>query len=131
MQRTQVARDVGLLILRVSMGSMMITHGWHKLTGFSEMSGSFPDPVGIGAAATLAIAVFAEFFCSAFVIAGFLTRLAAVPIAATMAGAALIHHAADPMKVKELPFVYLAAFTVIALAGAGKLSVDGIRGRAD
>ena len=109
----------------------MITHGWTKLTGFSEMSGSFPDPVGIGSTATLAIAVFAEFFCSAFVIAGFLTRLAAVPIAATMAGAALIHHAADPIQVKELALVYLTGFAVIALIGPGKLSVDGIRGRAD
>jgi hypothetical protein len=29
----------------------LVLHGWSKLTGFSQMSGEFPDPLGIGSPA--------------------------------------------------------------------------------
>ncbi len=58
------------------------------------------------------------------VIIGFKTRLAAIPVIITMAVAAFIVHAADPLGTKEMAILYLIAFTVIALLGAGKYSVD-------
>ena len=44
-----VGGSLGLLLLRVSVGGMMLfAHGWGKLTSFAERSSSFPDPLGIG-----------------------------------------------------------------------------------
>ena len=42
-----VGGSLGLLLLRVSVGGMMLLgHGWGKLTSFAERSSSFPDPFG-------------------------------------------------------------------------------------
>ena len=56
--------DLGLLILRVSIAGMMfMAHGWGKLTEFTIRAPYFPDPIGLGGTVSLALAVFAEFFC--------------------------------------------------------------------
>ena len=39
---------------------MLYAHGWPKLASFSEKSGGFPDPLGIGSPASLTLAVFAD-----------------------------------------------------------------------
>ena len=60
------------------------------------------------------------------IIIGFKTKLSAIPAAITMAVAFFVVHAPDPFEEKELAFLYLIAFTAIALLGAGKFSVDGL-----
>jgi len=41
--------DLGLLVLRLWLGlSLLGLLGWTKLSTFGEMSGKFPDPLGIG-----------------------------------------------------------------------------------
>jgi putative oxidoreductase len=53
--------DLGLLVLRLWLGlSLLLLHGWTKLSTFQEMSGKFPDPLGIGTKASLSLAVFGE-----------------------------------------------------------------------
>ena len=69
----KISRDFGLLIARVSLGGMMITsHRLPKMSKFSMISDKFPDPLGVGSATSLSIAIFAEVFCSAFLILGLL-----------------------------------------------------------
>ena len=126
---------VGLLILRVGLGGMMLgAHGLGKLTGFAEKSATFGDPLGVGSATSLALAVFAEFFCSLAVVFGLATRLAAVPLVITMLVAAGIVHADDPWGRKEFPLLYAIGFATLIFTGPGKLSLDhliaGRRGRA-
>ena len=88
-----VGGSLGLLLLRVSVGSMMLLgHGWGKLTSFAERSSSFPDPLGIGPSLSMALATGAEAFCALAVILGFATRWAVVPLMVTMLVAALIIH---------------------------------------
>ncbi len=124
--RDRVARDVGSLILRVGLGSaMMLNHGLGKLQSFSEKSGGFPDPLGVGSPMSMALAVFAEFFCSAAIIVGFATRLALTQLIATMAVAFFIIHGADPFSKKEMAFLYLVPFIALFLLGPGRISVDG------
>ena len=108
---------------------MAYGHGWGKLSGYAEMSEKFPDPIGLGSQVSLTLAVFAEFFCSILVMAGFLTRLACVPLISTMAVAGFIFHSDDPFAKKEMAFLYLAAWVVILLLGPGKISVDGVIGK--
>jgi putative oxidoreductase len=69
------AVNAGLLALRLWVGlAMLVNHGVEKLTHFSDTAPNFPDPLGIGHTASLALVVFAEFFVSLFVIFGLVTR---------------------------------------------------------
>jgi putative oxidoreductase len=84
----------------------------------------FPDPIGVGATASLALAVFSEVLCSILLILGLGTRLAAIPLLITMLVAAFIVHGSDGFGKQELPLMYTAIYLVIAIAGAGKYSID-------
>ena len=112
--------STGLFILRVAVGLLMLTHGYPKLVmlvGGGPIA--FAGPIGIGQTVTLAIAVFAEFLCSIFIIVGFKVRLAAIPLAATMATAALIVHGNDPFGKKEMALMYLVAYLILIFCGGG------------
>jgi putative oxidoreductase len=123
----EVVSSVGLLVLRAGVGLMLISlHGWPKLKGFSEMSGGFPDPLGIGRTASLTLVVSAEFFCSILVVLGLFTRLAVIPPIIAMAVAALVYHADDPWAKKELALLYLTPFVTLLLCGGGKVSLDAL-----
>ncbi|HRE41978.1 MAG TPA: DoxX family protein [Ignavibacteria bacterium] len=81
---------------------------------------------GIGSAASLNLALFAELFCSLLVILGFLTRLALVPLIITMVVAFFIFNAAEPMLKKELPLIFLLTYIAIYLLGPGRFSLDSL-----
>lgn len=122
-------KDLGLLILRAGAGLMMMGHGWGKVADLFTGRHEFPDPIGIGSGASLALAAFAEFLCSLAVVVGFRARLAAIPVLITMLVAALIFHAGDPWAKKELAVLFAVAFAAIALLGAGRFSVDSMLGK--
>ena len=95
-----------------------------KFASFPERATSFPDPLGVGNAASLTLAVFAEFFCSVLVIFGVGTRLAAVPLLITMLVAGFIYHADDPFSSREKALLYGIGFLVLVFTGPGPWSVD-------
>jgi putative oxidoreductase len=115
-----------LLLLRVAVGILMMTHGWGKLSNFSAISESFPDPIGVGSQMSLMLAVVAEFFGSILLIFGFLTRLVVIPLAFTMAIAFFVIHAADPLQVKELALFYLIIYIFLFMSGPGEYSIDNV-----
>jgi putative oxidoreductase len=105
----------------------MITHGLPKLTKLlDEGDIQFGDPLGIGAALSLVLVVFAEFFCSILIGIGLGTRLATIPLMITMAVAAFISHAPDPFRRKEMALLYLLIYILLLIVGSGKYSVDQI-----
>ena len=108
---------------------MAIAHGWGKLTGFSEKSGGFPDPIGLGSPTALGLAVFAEVFCSIAIVLGLFTRAAAIPLLITMMVAAFMIHGDDPFQKKELALFYGATYLTLIFTGAGKFSADAKLGR--
>ena len=116
--------DAALLVLRIASGVLMLTHGVGKIALFGTEPIQFYDPIGLGAAASLTLAVFAEVFCAIFLILGIGTRFAAVTLLTTMLVAALIFHANDPFVKQELPLLYATCFLVLAITGAGKFSID-------
>lgn len=120
--------SAGLLVLRIVAGAfMLLNHGSGKLTRLlGDGPVKFSDPIGIGPEASLALAAFAEVFCSVLVIIGFATRISAIPLIITMMVAAFIAHAGDPLGDKELPLLFAAIFISIAMTGAGKYSVDNL-----
>jgi putative oxidoreductase len=117
----------GLLILRIFAGlSLLMKHGLEKLTGYPVMVQHFPDPIHIGAHASLAFALLTDGICSALVIAGLATRAAAALIFINIFVAyLLVHHALyfsnDHL---EAMWLYLAAFATLVLAGPGRFSLD-------
>jgi putative oxidoreductase len=123
--------DLGLLVVRVCAGlGMLGAHGWSKLSRFAELAPRFSDPLGVGTTTSLTLAVFAEVGCSILLIVGLGTRLAAIPLAFTMAIAAFVVHADDPWNRKELALAYLVIYVALALTGAGRFSVDArLRGK--
>ena len=117
-------KDVGLAFFRISISAMMLTHGLPKFQKLIAGDFEFGDPLGIGAAPSLFLAVIGEFICPILVIIGYKTRLASIPTAITMLVAAFIVHTADPFGSKEKAFLYVVAFITIALLGPGKFSID-------
>jgi len=118
------ALSFALFLLRIAFGGLMlVNHGWGKLTNFSAMSGKFADPFGIGMTTSLALTVFAEFFCAAFIVLGLFTRLAAIPLVIAMAVAFFYAHKGNH-KEGEMALLYLTTFLAILIAGPGKASVD-------
>ena len=76
----------------------------------------------------LTLAIFAEVFCAAGVVAGAFYRLALIPVIFTMGMALLVVHHGDLFAVKELALAYLAVFTLLFLAGPGDFALDRIIG---
>ncbi len=115
---------MGLAMLRIAPSVMLLTHGLPKFQKIISGNLEFGDPLGIGPAPSLFLAVIGEFLCPILIIIGFKTRWMAVPPAITMAVAAFVHHAADNFGTKEKAFLYLVFFIVIILLGPGKYSAD-------
>lgn len=117
--------NIALLILRlVFAGSMIYGHGLGKLNKLISGDLSFGNPIGIGEAPTLILAVFSEFFAPIFILIGFKTKFFSFFPAATMFVAAFIVHMGDPFGRVEKALLFLAVFSVLMLTGPGKYSID-------
>jgi putative oxidoreductase len=119
--------DVAILVLRIWIGCFMLTHGAPKLMKFfSSDPIQFADPIGIGTTASLVLVVFAEFFCSCFLILGLGTRAFLIPLIINMSVAGFIAHANDPFGKKEMAFLFLLVYLILFVLGSGKYSIDKI-----
>lgn len=117
--------DMALLVARVGIGAIMLTHGIPKMMMlFSGAPVQFPPVMGLTPELSLGLAVFAEVLCSIFLMAGFATRLAVLPLIITMLVAALVFHGADPFAKQEPSLQFLLAYVVLLLAGSGRYSID-------
>ncbi len=116
--------DIGLLVLRLSVGVLMLTHGLPKLMNFVERMDRFSDPYGLSSPVSLSMAIFAEVFCSVLLIFGAFTRLALVPLMFTMLTIVFIIHANDPFAKQELGLLYLLPYITLFFTGPGKYSID-------
>jgi putative oxidoreductase len=119
--------DFALLILRVVLGSIMIYHGWLKVT---DLGGTIEGMSGMGIPAPALAAVFAmvaEFFGGLLILAGVFTDIAGLMFAVDMLGAITFVHAKNGFAVNEggveWPLALLAMALAIALAGPGRYAV--------
>ena len=123
----QYCRDriisVVLLAVRVFFGVLFFMHGVDKMMNFSSLSESFPSVLGFGSYMSLMVAVFCEFCCSLFLVAGLLQRLILIPMIISMGVAFFdIHDAILPDG--ELALIYFVVFIILFLTGPGRYSVD-------
>jgi putative oxidoreductase len=117
--------NIALLLIRIVFaGSMLYGHGLSKFYRLIEGNLSFANPIGIGEAPTLVLAVFSEFLAPVFILIGYKTKIFSFFPAATMFVAAFIVHLSDPFARKEKAILFLIGFIVIMMMGPGKYSID-------
>lgn len=118
--------DIGLLILRGAGLSVFIKHGLEKLTGYFRMVQHFPDPIHIGAHASLAYALFCDGICTVLVMLGLFTRPASAFILINLLTAFFFVHHANYLHDghAEMIVVYIIAFASLLAAGPGRFSLD-------
>lgn len=124
------AFSFAMLVLRLGVGFLMlVNHGLDKLMHFAEKSGRFADPFGVGSTTSLSMVVFAEFFCSVFIILGLFTRLAVLPLIIAMGIALFYAHKGQLFGDGEMAALYLSAYIAILFAGPGSASLDKFIGK--
>ena len=121
-----MARDLGLLLLRLGVGGLMLTHGWPKVQKVLHGNFQFADPIGLGEAPSLVLAATAEFLFALLVMLGVRVRWTAIPPAITMAVAVFVAHAGDPIGKREKALLFLVGFLAIALLGSGRYALDSL-----
>jgi putative oxidoreductase len=116
--------DVALLITRITIAILMLTHGLPKLALFNHTPVPFVDFLGLGPTVSLTLTIFAEVICSLFILLGLGTRIAAIPLIITMVVAVLYVHGADPIAKQEPGIHYMLTYVLLLIMGSGKYSVD-------
>lgn len=126
---TWVTEDRAKLILRVTLGVLVLLHGWFKLMNPEAMGFVASLFEGMGLPGFLAYAVvLGEVVAPLMLIAGYQTRVAALLVIITMVVAILLVHmgeifAINPMTggaALELQYMYLFGAIAVFGLGAGK-----------
>ena len=124
--------SIASLILRLGFGLYMILgHGYPKLFKFLNGDFQFAELFGLPSSVNLALAIITEFILPIFVVLGYFTRLASIPIIFTMAVAAFMANYGNPWFAyqaagggsKEMALLFLFGFLGIAFLGSGKYSL--------
>lgn len=123
------AFNTAMLLLRLGLGVLMLMHGYNKLVHFADKQNTFMNFMGIGSTMSLALVVFAEFFCSLFLILGLFTRLATIPLIIATLVMIFKAHKGDILGEGEHAALYLTGYLVLLLVGPGKISVDNMTGK--
>ncbi|MDQ3288801.1 MAG: DoxX family protein [Pseudomonadota bacterium] len=128
---TNTQEDLGKLVLRVTLGVLVLLHGIAKITGGVE--GIEGMLAGQGLPRELAYGAYVgEVLGPILVIAGFHARVGAVLIAINMLFAIWLAHMGELTRLGdqggwalELQGMYLGTAVAIALIGAGRYSING------
>lgn len=128
-QYKEWAFNTAMFLIRVSAGLLIMSYGYDKLVHFAEKKNTFMNFLGIGSTLSLLLVIFAEFFCSLFLIIGLFSRLVAIPLVIVMVVVLFKSTHGDIFGKGEMPTLFLASFLTILLCGPGKASVDGFMGK--
>jgi putative oxidoreductase len=127
---TNTLQDLGKLILRVSLGVLILLHGMDKLFhGIGAIKGMV---AATGLPGFLAYGVYAgEVVAPVMLVAGFHARIGAALIAVNMVVAILLVHSGDFMSLGphggwrlELQGMYLVSALALACLGPGRFSLN-------
>ncbi|MDX2351217.1 DoxX family protein [Stutzerimonas xanthomarina] len=130
-----MADDFGKLVLRVSLGVLILLHGLFKLqNGIDGIAGMLASH---GPPTFLAYGVYiGEVIAPALVILGVFTRIGALLIAGNMLVAFALAHLQELFSLGqmggwalELQGMFLFGSIAVALIGAGRFSIGGTDGR--
>lgn len=122
------AVDIAMLVLRGSFGLTMAVHGYDKLVNFTDYKSGFMSFLGLGGPISLALAIFAELFCSLLLFVGLFTRLATIPLIITTLVIVFMAGKGDIFGDAFHGFSYLLIYIAILLIGPGRYSIDAVLG---
>lgn len=133
-------RDWVPTVLRITLGGVVLAHGAQKALGWfggGGLSGTvefFQNVLQLPGALALLV-TFSDFLGSLALIAGFMTRLAAIGTGLVMVGAVVTVHAANGFFMNwfgnqagegyEFHLLALALVVALVRSGGGRASVDG------
>jgi putative oxidoreductase len=116
--------NITMLLFRIAISAEMIgVHGLKKL-GIGVPVEQVPNPLHFPEALNSALAISANLIFPLFVIAGFFTRIAILPILALTLTGYFVVHWSDPGLVKDVPYMYSVCFLLVFVFGPGKYSAD-------
>ena len=122
-----MARNVGLLILRIAIGTMLIHHGYEKTADIQNFADAFVRPIGLPFPILSSyIAAYSEIYGSWLLIVGLFTRFAALSIVGTI-GVAIYHAIVTSgfnIYLLELLILYFGGSLCILLLGSGDFALD-------
>ena len=127
--------NLGRLFLRLFVGVMFLQFGIRHLVNYNLLCNDFPTVLGLTSSTCLIIMIVIELVCSLFIMAGFLTRLSAIPPILSMIAAEwyILHdllpsttaiYGIDSTQPGYLPIMFIGIYLFIIIAGPGKISVD-------
>ena len=119
--------DLTLLGLRVLTGAFLVHETWDNVSSAARMEefAQFLDQFGFPLPWLLApLSVAVQFGCGALLIAGLLTRLAGLLVAANFTIAVLMVHFDEPFRGWWPAIVLVFLGLHLAAAGSGKFGVD-------
>ncbi|MBP1619176.1 MAG: DoxX family protein [Bacteroidetes bacterium] len=123
--------DLGLFLLRLTLGVLMLFHGVSKLIYGPAFIGQIVDGAGLPHFITYGVYI-GEVIAPLFILFGFATRAAALVFSFNMLVATLLVHSAqvftlDPTTggwTLELQGLYFLGALVLALTGGGKYALS-------
>ncbi len=121
--------SIATLLLRLVLGGLMIPHGFDKISHFAANAQKFADPFHLGHTPSLLLTIFAEFFCSLFLILGLFTRLACIPLIITMLVVVLYIHHGMIFEKAQTATLFLSGFIALLFLGPGRWSMDRLMGK--
>lgn len=127
--------NAGKLVLRLTIGVLLLMHGLYKLIYGIDFIGKVVTDAGWPFWIAYGVLI-GEVLAPALIVIGVLTRPAAIVVAINMAVAVYLVHAKDLLMIKstgawgiELQALFFFGALTIALLGAGSYSVAGNKGR--
>ncbi|MFZ2178399.1 MAG: DoxX family protein [Rhodococcus sp. (in: high G+C Gram-positive bacteria)] len=128
-------RDLALLVARIGLGVVFVAHGWQKFfdagvgatqASFAAMGVPMPDISAIVAATV-------ELAGGFLLLVGLATSIAGILLFLVMLGALILVHADKGVFVSDGGYELVVGLGVgallLAVVGAGRLSIDGLLGR--
>ena len=125
-------QSLGFLLLRLSIGIMLIHHGYEKLDNIENFADAFVKPLHLPFPVFFSyVAAFSEIMGSWLIIFGLATRLGALAILGTASFG--IYHALVTtgfnIYLLELLVLYWGGAVCVVLNGGGKFSIDHLIAR--
>ena len=124
--------DAGRLVLRLTLGILILLHGIAKLSGPIDPIAGMVTSAGLPAVLAYGVYI-GEILAPILLIVGVWTRAAAIVIAINMVFAVVLAHASELFAISketggyalELQALFLFMAVAIALLGAGRFSIGG------
>ena len=135
LRASRTADDIAKLLLRLTLGALILLHGISKIRGGPGFILDIVDKAGLPEPFGYLVYV-GEVLAPILVIVGLWTRLAALVIAINMIVAVALVHVGQLFTLAdtggwalELQGLFLVAAVAVALLGAGRYSIGGNFGR--